>query len=99
MVKQEKFDKPHQPFLNLNTDARELDNPEKIGGGRIVRDHQGNMIYAFTITLGIGTKNHAEIQEGSHGLDWCIQHGYKKIQLEVDPELVTRWLLNQTNPP
>lgn len=98
MVKQEKWEKHHQPFLNLSTDESELANPGKIGGGWIVRDHQENMIYAFTITLGIGT-NRAEIQETSHDLDWCIQHWYNKIHLEVDLESVARWLLNQTNPP
>ncbi|XP_015075597.1 uncharacterized protein LOC107019727 [Solanum pennellii] len=99
MVKEVKWEKPHQPFLKLKTDGSALDNPGKIGGGGIVRDHQGNMIYAFTIPLGIGTNNQAEIQAASHGLDWCIQHGYRKIHLEVDWELVTHWLLNQTNPP
>nr|XP_010317983.1 uncharacterized protein LOC104646365 [Solanum lycopersicum] len=57
------------------------------------------MIYAFTIPLGIATNNQAEIQAISYGLDWCIQHGYRKIHLEVDSELVIHWLSNQTNYP
>lgn len=99
MVKEVTWEKPQQPFLKLNIDGNSLSNPGKIGGGGIVRDYQGNMIYAFTIPLGIGTNNQAEIQAVSHGLDWCIHHGYRKIHLEVDSELVIHWLLNQTNYP
>ncbi|XP_015064594.1 uncharacterized protein LOC107009770 [Solanum pennellii] len=99
MVKEVTWEKPQQPFLKLNTVGSALNNPGKIGGGGIVRDYQGNMIYAYTIPLGIGTNNQAEIQAVSHGLHWCIQHGYRKIHLEVGSELVIHWLSNQTNYP
>ena len=67
MVKEVTWEKPQQPFLNLNTDGSALNNPAKIGRGGIVRYYQGNMIYAFNIPL--GTNNQAEIQAVSHGLD------------------------------
>ncbi|WMV13673.1 hypothetical protein MTR67_007058 [Solanum verrucosum] len=57
------------------------------------------MIYAFTISLGIGTKNQPETQAATHGLDWCVQHGYKKVILEVDSELLTKWLNHKSKPP
>ncbi|XP_069145589.1 uncharacterized protein [Solanum lycopersicum] len=99
MVKEVTWEKPQQPFLKLNTDGSALNNPGRNGGGGIVRDYQGNMIYAFTIPLGIGTNNQEKIQAVSHGLDWCIQHRYRKIHLEVDLELVIHLLSNQTNYP
>lgn len=43
----------------LNIDVSAIDNPGKIGGGEILRDHQGVMIHAFTVPLGIGTNNQA----------------------------------------
>lgn len=76
-----------------------LNNPGKIGGGGILRYHQGNVIYAFTTPFGFGTNKQAKIQAANHGLHWCIQHGYKKIHLEVDSELVIKWLSNQAKPP
>lgn len=76
-----------------------LNNPGKIGGGGILRYHQGNVIYAFTTPFGFGTNKQAKIQAANHGLHWCIQHGYKKIHLEVDSELVIKCLSNQAKPP
>lgn len=70
--------------MKLNTDGSALDNPRKIGGGGILRDYQGKMIYAFVIPLGIGTNNQAEIQATTFGINWCVQHGYNKIIMEVD---------------
>ena len=70
----------------LNTDGSATPNPGKIGGGGILRDDQGSMIYAFAVPLGEGTNNQAEIQAAVFGLNLCIQHGYNSIILEVDSE-------------
>lgn len=54
--------KPPTDTHKLNTDGSALTNPGKIGGGGILRDAQGNLIYAFAVPLGNGTNNQAEIQ-------------------------------------
>ncbi|WMV41203.1 hypothetical protein MTR67_034588 [Solanum verrucosum] len=54
----------------LNTDGGALHNPEKIGGGGILRDDQGVIIYAFVVPFGEGTNNQAEVQAASYGLNW-----------------------------
>ncbi|WMV23931.1 hypothetical protein MTR67_017316 [Solanum verrucosum] len=77
----------------LNTDGSALHNPGKIGGGGILRNEQGVIIFAFSIPLGEGTNNQVEVQAACYGLNWCIQHGYNNIILEVDSELLTKWLL------
>ncbi|KAH0740560.1 hypothetical protein KY290_033603 [Solanum tuberosum] len=46
----------------LNTDGSALHNPGKIGGGGILRDEQGIIIYAFVVPFGVGTNNQAEVQ-------------------------------------
>ncbi|WMV45626.1 hypothetical protein MTR67_039011 [Solanum verrucosum] len=99
MVRIVKWEKPCQPLPKLNTDGSAFSNPGQIGGGGILRDHLGRMIYAFAIPLGTGTNNQAELQAASHGISWCIQHGYKKIHLEVDSKLVTKWLSKQLTLP
>lgn len=61
MVKIVIWEKPSQPFLKLNPDSCAHNKPGKIGGGGILRDHQSNMIYAFSIPLGFGSNNLADI--------------------------------------
>jgi len=82
----------------LNTDGSALHNPGKIGGGGILRDDQGVIIYAFAIRFGEGTNNQVEVQAACYGLNWCLQHGYNNILLEVDSELLTKWLLQVSIP-
>ncbi|KAK4717973.1 hypothetical protein R3W88_016311 [Solanum pinnatisectum] len=90
---------PPPKKYKLNTDGSALHNPGKIGGGGILRDDQGDIIYAFAIPLGEGTNNQAEVQAASYGLNWCIQHGYTNIILEVDSELLIKWLKQNSSPP
>ena len=71
----------------------------KIGGGGILRDHQGKLIYAFSVPFGFGTNNLAELQAATYGLYWCEQHGYKRIELEVDSEVLCKWINNSLKTP
>uniref|UniRef100_M1DIX2 RNase H type-1 domain-containing protein n=1 Tax=Solanum tuberosum TaxID=4113 RepID=M1DIX2_SOLTU len=50
-------------------------------------------------TTGIGTNNQAKSQVALRGLHWCVQHGYMKVILEVDSELLTKWLNNNAKTP
>ncbi|WMV46072.1 hypothetical protein MTR67_039457 [Solanum verrucosum] len=93
------WEKPPQNILKLNTDGSALNNPGKIGGGGILRDHKGELVYAFSIPFGNGSNNQAETLAPSHGIEWCLQHGYKKILLEVDSELLVKWLQLTAKPP
>ncbi|KAH0650211.1 hypothetical protein KY284_030123 [Solanum tuberosum] len=86
------------PYLQWPSSCA-LANPGKIGGGRILRDQAGDIIFAFIVPLGTGTNNQAEVQAAVFGLNWCYQHGYRKVVLEVDSELLTHWLNLNINPP
>ncbi|WMV50073.1 hypothetical protein MTR67_043458, partial [Solanum verrucosum] len=90
---------PPPSKYKLNTDGSALYNPGKIGGGGILRDDRGYIIYAFAIPFGEGTNDQAEVQAACYGLNWCIQHGYNNILLEVDSELLTKWLSQMSIPP
>ncbi|WMV30190.1 hypothetical protein MTR67_023575 [Solanum verrucosum] len=93
------WEKPPQNILKLNTDGSAHNNPGKIGGEGILRDHRGELVYAFSIPFGNGSNNQAEPLAISHGIEWCLQHGYKKILLEVDSELLVKWLQPTAKPP
>lgn len=51
------WNRPPGDILKLNTDGSALDNPGRIGGGGILRDLEGNMIYAYATPLGFGSNN------------------------------------------
>lgn len=93
------WNKPIDDFFKLNTDGSALENPGSIGGGGILKDKHGNLIYAFATPLGFGTNNQAEIRAAIFGVSWCIQHGYNKIILEVDSKLLIKWLKHNVKPP
>ncbi|XP_010314385.1 uncharacterized protein [Solanum lycopersicum] len=88
------WNKPELGTYKLNTGGSALQNSGKIGGGGILRNHQGKIVYAFSLPLGFGTNNIAEIKASLYGLDWSEQHGYKNIELEVDSELLCNWINN-----
>ncbi|XP_055826390.1 uncharacterized protein LOC129894767 [Solanum dulcamara] len=90
--------RPPPSIVKLNTDGSALDNPGKIGAGGILRDHKGNLIYAFATPLGHGTNNQAEVQAATMGILWCLQHGYSRVVLEVDSKLLTMWLKQDIKP-
>ncbi|KAK4723862.1 hypothetical protein R3W88_026641 [Solanum pinnatisectum] len=92
------WEKPPPNTYKLNTDGSALTNPGRIGGGGIIRDDFGNLVYAFAVPLGTGTNSLAEIQAAIYGIQWGLQNGFNRLVLEVDSELVTRWI-NTTNKP
>lgn len=67
---------------------------ESEGWGGILRDHQGKLVYAFSIPLGFFTNNTAEIKAALQGIYWREQHEYKRVILEVDSELLRKWRKN-----
>lgn len=60
--------KPNNGFVKVNTDGSAMTNPGKIGGGVIIRDHQGQLIYAMAIPLGEGTNNYAKTEAARIGI-------------------------------
>ncbi|KAH0696196.1 hypothetical protein KY289_013678 [Solanum tuberosum] len=66
---------PPRTRYKLNTDGSALHNPGKIGGGGILRDYQGNIVYAFAVPFGEGTNNQAEVQ--------CV-HTYREANGTAD---------------
>ncbi|KAK4706537.1 hypothetical protein R3W88_033904 [Solanum pinnatisectum] len=74
---------PPSTRYKLNTDGSALHNPGKIGGGGILRNEHGDMIYAFAIPLGEGTNNQAEVQATSTP-PWRMQRLVQELQKHVN---------------
>ncbi|WMV30194.1 hypothetical protein MTR67_023579 [Solanum verrucosum] len=83
----------------LNTDGSALSNPGSTGAGGILRNHFGDIIFAFSAPLGEGTNNQAEVETPIFGLSWCVHLKYKKVILEVDSQLQVDWLMSSTTAP
>lgn len=86
-------------MVKLNTDGSALDNPGRIGIGGILRNSQGDIIFAFAAPVGEGTNNQSEVQAAVFGLIWCIQLGYRRVVLGVDSELLMKWIKHSLKPP
>ncbi|WMV30859.1 hypothetical protein MTR67_024244 [Solanum verrucosum] len=71
-IKEVRWMRPPDTICKLNTAGSSLKNPDSIGGGGILRDSFGKMVYVFTIPLGVGTNNQAETLASIHGLQWCV---------------------------
>ena len=41
----------------------------------------------------------AELKAALYGLECCQQHGYKRLELEVDSQLICKWINNTTSTP
>lgn len=76
-----KWHPPESAIMKLNTDRSALSNPCRIGGGGILRNYQGDMIFAFLIPMGFGSNNNVELQATIYGIRWCLQFGYKYVML------------------
>nr|XP_004237275.1 uncharacterized protein LOC101245246 [Solanum lycopersicum] len=87
---QVRWDTPYANTLKLNTDGSDFSNPGKIGGGSILSHQTGSFVYALSIPCRNGTNNQAETLSS--------MHGYRRIILEVDSELLTKFLSHTLKP-
>ncbi|XP_055826362.1 uncharacterized protein LOC129894731 [Solanum dulcamara] len=93
------WSKPTDHLVKLNTDGSALTNPDNIGGGGILRNASCDLMFAYAIPLGSGTNNQAEIKAAIFGLSWCLHLGYNQVILEVDSQLLLKWLQQEAKPP
>ncbi|KAK4716302.1 hypothetical protein R3W88_014640 [Solanum pinnatisectum] len=85
------WQKPPDSWVKINTDGSALNNPGRIEAGGILRNQNGELILAFSVPLGQGTNNQAEIEAANFGLAWCMQLNYRNVILEVDSQLLADW--------
>lgn len=64
--------KSQEIWVKLNTHVSVLSNPGKIGAGCIPRDSNGKLVFAFSVPLGEGTNNQAEVEGATFGIVWCV---------------------------
>ncbi|KAG6660494.1 hypothetical protein CIPAW_03G110900 [Carya illinoinensis] len=78
--------KPLQGSFKLNTDGSS--NPGNSGAGGLLRNDAGNLIFAFSVNLGAGSKNAAELRAIIYGLKICQEQRISRVEVETDSQLV-----------
>lgn len=61
-------------MVKLNSYGSAITNPGKISAGGMIRDHKGDLIYAYAAPLGQGTNNQAEVEAAIWGISWCLSN-------------------------
>jgi len=85
------WEKPELGWFKLNTDGSSLENPGISGAGGLTRDHTGNLIFAFSEYIGIGSNNKAELLGVLIGLRKCKAMGLHNIVVKLDSSLLVTW--------
>ncbi|KAH0698662.1 hypothetical protein KY284_012877 [Solanum tuberosum] len=69
------------------------------GGGGVIRDCEGYLLFAYSLNLGEGTSNWAEAMALLYGIRWCINNEYEFILVESDSKLLVNCVNDQNSTP
>lgn len=67
--------KSRQGHLKINLDRSSFGNPGPVGGGGILRDCTGSLIFGFSNFFGLCSNNEAELRVVLEGINFCTQLG------------------------
>ncbi|KAL0444924.1 UNVERIFIED_CONTAM: putative ribonuclease H protein [Sesamum latifolium] len=82
-------------WVKLNIDRASRGNPGTSGAGGIVRNHMGQVLFAFTEPLGITNNIVAKLKALLRGLQLCTKKGFTRIWIELDALHVIRLISSQ----
>lgn len=92
------WDKPRLQEYKLNTDGSLLQNGCG-GGGGVLRDRNGRMIFAFTEAYSEVSVLAAEMRALITGLQMCTDRGLNSVQIEVDSKLLVQMFKKEMSVP
>ncbi|XP_019251272.1 PREDICTED: uncharacterized protein LOC109230201 [Nicotiana attenuata] len=90
---------PNQGWVKVNTDATCRGNPGRSSIGFVLRNEEGNVLYACGKEMEEGTNTEAEVQAILEALRYCVTHDYILIDLHTDSMLVKNVILGDWNSP
>ncbi|CDP11040.1 unnamed protein product [Coffea canephora] len=86
---------PVQGAFKLNTDRCSLGNPGVSGGGGVLRDSSGTLLFGFAVPFGELTCLQAEIKALVFGVQQCRLRGFSRIRVEMDSLVLVNLLVRQ----
>jgi len=82
---------PHEAdWIFAHCDGGSRGNPGPSGFGAVITDRAGDTIAELSQFLGIRTNNYAEYSGLLAVLEWAIAHGYKRLKVVSDSELMVK---------
>ncbi|XP_019257601.1 PREDICTED: uncharacterized protein LOC109235804 [Nicotiana attenuata] len=90
---------PELGWIKVNTDGAARGNPGRSSIGFVVRDEQGDVLYAYGKEISEGTNTTAEAKAIYEALKYCIQHGYVLIDIHTDSMLLKNVIIGEWKPP
>ncbi|WMV07272.1 hypothetical protein MTR67_000657, partial [Solanum verrucosum] len=96
-IVQVKWLKPSNNFVKINSDGSCKDGC--CGGGGMIRDHRGHLIFAYSLNLGHGTNNWAEAKALLYGVEWCVRNEYDYILAESGSKVLVDCVNDIWEPP
>ncbi|XP_022858861.1 uncharacterized protein LOC111379670 [Olea europaea var. sylvestris] len=79
---------PLPTWVKLNIDGCCIGNPGNCGGGRVIREENGELIYAFYTFYGHSNNTWAELKAFLEGIHICVERNFLNIVIESDPQVV-----------
>ena len=79
----------------INTDGGARGNPGPAGTGVVIKDQQGQVLYAVGEYIGQTTNNVAEYKALIRSLEQAHNLGATELQINMDSELIVKQMLGQ----
>ena len=90
------WEKPPRGWVKLNTDGSAMKNPDRAGGGGLLRDHDGVWLKGFARGLGFTNNILAELWALRDGLLLAKELGLQQLIIELDALSVVILMNNET---
>ena len=90
------WEKPPRGWVKLNTDGSAMKNPDRAGGGGLLRDHDGVWLKGFARGLGFTNSILAEHWALRDGLLLAKELGFQQLIIELDALSVVILMNNET---
>lgn len=82
-------------WLTAHCDGGSRGNPGPAGYGALLEDEQGRVVARLSEFLGVQTNNYAEYAGLLACLKWSLEHGYKRLRVVSDSELMVKQMKGQ----
>ncbi|XP_042495183.1 uncharacterized protein LOC122074441 [Macadamia integrifolia] len=76
--------KPPLAWQKINIDGSSMGNPRRAGGGGVICDSNGKVIFSFKHFLGISTNYYAEFMRFLHGIRHAMGQRITNLWIETD---------------
>ena len=90
------WEKPPRGWVKLNTDGSAMKNPDRAGGGGLLRDHDGVWLKGFARGLGFTNSILAELWALRDELLLAKELGFQQLIIELDALSVVILMNNET---